>query len=176
MFFNHSWQFHSLTHQSFLFSLKVYFFLILSIIALIFPKCNVQRNFFQNIFQRIGNVLHIFTLIFFVLVIWQFNAFCITVFLQCLLQWFWNLLLYFSSTVFEYVDKTFYIIGIFRHFFIFFILLGIFFFLVFCLCSCDFVSPFYMFFTSLLVLTVIIYQQVLVFFIHANIDKDGNHL
>ena len=82
----------------------------------------------------------------------------------------------FSSTVFEYVDKTFYIIGIFRHFFIFFILLGIFFFLVFCLCSCDFVSPFYMFSTYLLVLTVIIYQQVLVFFIHANIDKDGNHL
>ena len=61
-------------------------------------------------------------------------------------------------------------------FFIFFTLLGIFFFLVFCLCSYDFVSPFYMFFTYLLVLTVIIYQQVLVFFIHANIDKDGNHL
>ena len=70
----------------FCFFTKGVFFSILSIIALIFPKCNVQRNFFQNIFQRIGNVLHIFTLIFFALVIWQFNAFCITVFLRCLLQ------------------------------------------------------------------------------------------
>ena len=49
-------------------------FAILSTTALNFPKSNVQRNFFQNILKEIGNVQHIFIFIFFVLVIWQFNA------------------------------------------------------------------------------------------------------
>ena len=52
-------------------------FAILSIIALNFPKSKIQRNLFQN---KIGNVLYIFTFIVFVLLIWKFNAFCITLF------------------------------------------------------------------------------------------------
>ena len=57
-------------------------FAILSIIVINFLKSKVQRNLFQNIFKKIGYVSHIFIFIFFVLVIWIFNAFCITAFLR----------------------------------------------------------------------------------------------
>ena len=57
-------------------------FAILSINSLNFPESNVQIIFIQNIFKKIGNVLQIFIFIFFVPVIWQFNAFCITVLLR----------------------------------------------------------------------------------------------
>ena len=50
-------------------------FAIFSINSLNFLKSDVQRIFFQIIFQKIGNVLQIFIFIFFVIVIWQFNAF-----------------------------------------------------------------------------------------------------
>ena len=72
------------TEMSFFYK-SLFIFAILSIHSLNFPKSNLQRIFFQNIFKKIGNVLQIFIFIFFVPVIWQFNAFCITVFFTVLL-------------------------------------------------------------------------------------------
>ena len=54
----------------------------LNLIALNFPQYNVQRKLFQNISKKVRNVLRIFTFIFLALVIWQLNAFCITVFFR----------------------------------------------------------------------------------------------
>ena len=65
-------------------------FPILSIIALNFPKSNVQRNLFQNIFKEIGNVLRILT---------YFNVDCCNDFSTSFCS--------FYSTVVKYVYKTF---------------------------------------------------------------------
>ena len=73
------------TSEVSLFTIGLCIFAILIIIALNFPKSNVQRNIFQNIFKKIGNVLHIFIFIFFLLVIWKVNAFCITLFLTVII-------------------------------------------------------------------------------------------
>ena len=61
-------------------------FAILNINSLNFPKSNVQRIFLQNIFKKIGNVSQISIFIFFVPVIWRFNAFCITVFFTAIIK------------------------------------------------------------------------------------------
>ena len=58
---------------------------IFGIIAPNFPKFNIHRNLFQNILKNIGNVLHIFIFIFFVLVIWQVNVFCIALFFMVII-------------------------------------------------------------------------------------------
>ena len=92
-------------------------FAILSIIALKFPKSNVHRNLFQKIFKNIGNVLHIFIFIFFVLVIWQVNAFCITLFFTVIITMILALVfIVFTAMFLNMFIKLFYIIGIFTHF------------------------------------------------------------
>ena len=113
------------------FTQGLYIFPILSIIALNFPKSNVQRNLFQNIFKEIGNVLRILT---------YFNGDCCNDFSTSFCS--------FYSAVVKYVYKTLYyrnihifsiIICIFLriifrifHYFIF----ACFFFLVFALLLC----------------------------------------
>ena len=92
-------------------------FAILSINSFNFPKSNVQRIFFQNIFKKIGNVLRIFIFIFFVPVIWQFNAFCITVFFTVIIIMILALVFIVFTALFVNVFiKLSYIIGIFTHF------------------------------------------------------------
>ena len=85
-------------------------FAILRITALNFPKSNAQRKLFQNIFKKIGNVLLISTFIFFVLAIWQFNAFCITVFFTVIVTIILRLVFIVFTTLFLSVFiKLFYI-------------------------------------------------------------------
>ena len=69
------------TSEGLFFTKCLYIFAILGIIALNFPKSNVQRN----IFKKIENVLHISIFIFFVLVIWQVNTFCVTLFFMVII-------------------------------------------------------------------------------------------
>ena len=154
-------------------------FAILSLIALNFPKSNVHRNLFQNILKNIGNVLHIFIFIFFVLVIWQVNAFCITLFFTVIITMILALVfIVFTAMFLNMFIKLFYIIGIFTHFSIiicisflriifrifYYFMFGWVFFIAFAflLRVCfDVLHAF----ICLLILTIIIYQQVLLFFI-----------
>ena len=62
-------------------------FSILTIIVLNFSISNVQTNCFRSISQISGKVFNSFTLIFLILVIWQFKSFCILVFLSVILLW-----------------------------------------------------------------------------------------
>ena len=57
-------------------------FAILSISVLHYSTFNVQTNCFKNILQKVGKILHSFAILFLMLVIWQFNTFCIPVFLS----------------------------------------------------------------------------------------------
>ena len=135
-------------------------FPILSIIALNFPKSNVQRNLFQNIFKKIGNVLRILT---------YFNGDCCNDFSTSFCS--------FYSAVVKYVYKTFLY---YRNIHIFSIIICIFLRIIFRIfhyfifacccffflslhCSCVFALTFYMFFICLLILRTIIHQQVLLF-------------
>ena len=146
MFFSHSEYFYCLINQKFLFFTKsLCIFDISSIIASNFPKSNVHRNLFQNIVKNIGNILHIVIFIFFVLVIWQVNAFCITLFFMVIIRIFLALVfIVFTAIFLNMFLKLFYIIGIFTHFSIIIcfsflcIIFRIFYYFVFvfsCLCS-----------------------------------------
>ena len=111
-------KFYSSTHQRFLFFYKgLCIFAILSINSLNFPESNVQRIFLQNIFKKIGNVSQIFIFIFFVPVIWRFNAFCITVFFTAIIIMILALVfIVFTALLVNIFIKTSYIIGMSTHF------------------------------------------------------------
>ena len=137
----------------------------LNLIALNFPQYNVQRKLFQNISKKVRNVLRIFTFIFLALVIWQLNAFCITVFFRGdWYNYFCTSFYSFYSTVYKHdmFTKLFYIIRILKHFSVitcisffriifrifYYFMFGYFFFLVFALFLCLFVNAlhgFYLF-------------------------------
>ena len=167
-------------------------FAILSISSLNFPKFKVQRIFLQNIFKKIGNVSQIFIFIFFVPVIWRFNALCITVFFMVIIIMILPLLFIVSTALFVNIFiKLSYIIGIFTHFSIsiciiflriafkifYYFLFGCFFLLVFALPLCVFVNVLHV---SYLFDNFNDYDSssgsVSFFHIHANIDKDVNCL
>ena len=153
-------------------------FAILSINSLNFPKSNVQRIFLQNIFKKIGNVSQIFVFIFFVPVIWRFNAFCITAFFMAIIIMILALVfIVFTALFVNIFIKLSYIIGIFTHFSISicinFCVLFLGFLIISCLsvcfylslhCSCVFLLMFYMFLICLLILTTMIHHQVVFLF------------
>ena len=151
-------------------------FAILSINSLNFPKSNVRRIFLQNIFKKIGNVSQIFRFIFFVPVIWRFNAFCITVFFTAIIIMILALVfIVFTALFLSIFIKLSYIIGIFTQFSISICinLLFLGFFIILCLaacfylslhCSCVFLLMFYMFIICLLILTIMIHHQVVFLF------------
>ena len=91
------------------FSTKVLcIFAILSIIALNFPKSNVQKNVFQNAFEEIGNVFAYDHVPFLCTCNLAFNAFCITVlFYRDCYNDFATSFYRFFSTVFKHVYKAF---------------------------------------------------------------------
>ena len=153
-------------------------FAILSINSVNFPKSNVQRIFLQNIFKKIGNVSQIFIFIFFIPVIWRFNAFCITVFFTAIIIIILALVFIVFTVLFVNIFiKLSYIIGIFTHFSInicinflcivfrifYYFMFGCLFLLGFALLLCVFVN-FYMFLICLLILTIMIHHQVLFLF------------
>ena len=129
-------------------------FAILSINPLNFRKSNIQRIFFQIIFKKIGSILHIFTFIFFVPVIWQLNAFCITVLFTVIIIMILALVfIAFTALFVNIFIKLSYIIEIFTHFLIsiciiflyivfriFYFMFGCLFLLVFALLLCVFVN------------------------------------
>ena len=134
------------------------FFAIVSINFLNFTKSDVQRIFFQNIFKKIGNALQIFIFIFLVPVIWQFNAFCITVFFTVIITMILALVfIVFTALFVNIFIKLSYIIGIFSDFSIsicisflfiifrifYYFMFGCLFLLVFALLLCAFVNILY---------------------------------
>ena len=78
-------------------------FPILSIIALNFPKSNVQRNLFQNIFKEIGNVLRILT--YFNVIVAMILALVFVVFTALLLNMF--IKLFYIRGIFIYSQLSF---------------------------------------------------------------------
>ena len=135
-----------------------------------------KKRFSKYLFKK-GNVLHIFTFNFFVLVIWRFNGLWITVFFTVIITMILALVfIVFTSLFLNMFIKLFNITGIFAHFsiisFVSFLRIILGFFIISCLavsfflslhCSSVFVLTFYMFFTCLLILTTIIHQHVLLF-------------
>ena len=165
-------------------------FAIFSINFLNFTKSDVQRIFFQNTFKKIGNALQIFIFVFLVPVIWQFNAFCITVFFTVIIIMILALVfIVFTALFVNIFMKLSYIIGIFsdssisicisflriifRIFYYF--MFGCLFLLVFALLLCAFVNVLYI---SYLVTNFNDYDSssgsTFHFHFHANIDKDVN--
>ena len=57
-------------------------FPILTTIVLNFSTTYIQANCFESISQKFGKFLNSFALIFLILVIWQFNSFCISAFIS----------------------------------------------------------------------------------------------
>ena len=57
-------------------------FPILTTIVLNFSTTYIQENCFESISQKFGKFLNSFALIFLILVIWQFNSFCISAFIS----------------------------------------------------------------------------------------------
>ena len=57
-------------------------FPILTTIVLNFWTTYIQANCFESISQKFGKFLNSFALIFLILVIWQFNSFCISAFIS----------------------------------------------------------------------------------------------
>ena len=57
-------------------------FPILTTIVLNFSTTYIQANCFESISQKFGKFLNSFALIFLILVIWQFNSFCISTFIS----------------------------------------------------------------------------------------------
>ena len=86
----------------------LFVFDILSIIVLNFSRSNVQTNGFKNILKTFEKSFHSFALIFLMLIIWQFNISCISVFLSLIFTMALTLVfrLRFYSTDFEYLCKT----------------------------------------------------------------------
>ena len=179
-FFNHSEQLYCLAHRRSFFIKGFFIFAIFSVIALNFPKSNVQSNFFQNILKKIGNVLRIFQFIIFVLIIWQVNAFWMTVFFIAIVTMFFLALVFivFTALFFSTLIKLSYcMLSKYSHIFelsfvIVFCVLFLGFFIISYLgfsfflslhCSCIFLLTFYMIFICLLFLTIINHQQVLLF-------------
>ena len=64
------------------FTNSVCVFPILTTIVLNFSTTYIQANCFESISQKFGNFLNSFALIFLILVIWQFNSFCISAFIS----------------------------------------------------------------------------------------------
>ena len=114
-------------------------FAILTIIVLNFSTSNVQTNCFRSISQKFGKVLNSFALIFLILVIWQFNSFCIPAFLSVIFTMVVTLVfILFIALIFNMYIKLTCIIGIFINFFIHIfiiylrIIFRIYYFLTFC--------------------------------------------
>ena len=92
-------------------------FAILTII-LNFSTSNVQTNCFKSISQKFGKILNSFAVIFLILVIWQFNSFCIPVFLSVIFTMVVTLVfILFIALIFNLYIKLTCIIGIFIIFF-----------------------------------------------------------
>ena len=164
-------------------------FAILNIIAFNFPKSNVQRKVFQNTFKKVGNVLRIFTFILFILVIWQFNAFCMTVFLSVIVTVTLALAFIVFTILFLIMFiKLFYIIGILKHFSIiicisflhiifrifYYFMFGCFFFLVFALLLCLFVNVLHGFRLFTYFNDYNSSKDSTFSHIHANVNKEAN--
>ena len=118
-----------------------------------------KETFFENIFKKIVNVLNNFIFIFLVLVIWQFNAFCIIVFFTVNVSM--NLALVFTvlTALFLNVYETFLYYRNFHEI----------------LCVCAYVLfMFYKGFSCLLILmitSILIPHQVILFFIFTPLQK-----
>ena len=84
----------------------LFVFDILSIIVLNFSRCNIQT--IKNFLKTFEKSFHSFALIFLMLIIWQFNISCISVFLSLIFTIALTLVfrLRFYSTDFEYPCKT----------------------------------------------------------------------
>ena len=146
-------------------------------IVLNFSASNVQTNHFKTISQKFGKIVNSFARNHLVHVIWQFNTFCISALLIFIL---------FVALIFNMCRKLICIIGIFINFFnsyfiffcvlflefIIFLLSAVFFLWPF-YCFCVFLSIFYMFHVCfLLILTIIIHRQVLLFFVFIMWDPE----
>ena len=166
--------------RGFFFTSSICVFAILTIVVLHFSTSNVQNNCFRSISQKFGKVLKSFALIFLILAIWQFKLFCIPAFLSVIFTMVVRLVfILFIALIFNMYIKLTCIIGIFINFVIhvfiifFRIIFRIYYFLTFCCffiwslyCFGVFLLMFYMFLVcSLLIVTIIIYQQVLLFFL-----------
>ena len=64
------------------FTNSVCIFAMLSIIALNVSTSNIKTNYFKSISQTLGKIVNSFSLIFLIVVIWQFNTICIAAFLS----------------------------------------------------------------------------------------------
>ena len=94
-------------------------FAILTIIVLNFSISKVQTNCFRSISKKFGKVLNSFALISLILAIWQFNSFCITVFLSVIYTLVVTLIfILFIALIFNMYIKLNCIIEIFISFFI----------------------------------------------------------
>lgn len=100
-------------------------FVKINIIDLNFLTSNVLKSFFKNILQNLGDILHVFALVFFMLNIWQFNAFCIPVLSTVIVTIISRLdLIYFVEVVFNlYIRLACFIEMLFVHFLINFVYL-----------------------------------------------------
>ena len=143
-----------------------------------FSTSNIQTNCFKSISEKFGKFLNSFALIFLILVIWQFNSFCIPAFLPVIFTIVVKIVfILFIALIFNIYIKLICVIGIFINFLIhifiiFFCIifriyfLTFFFFLWSLYCIRVFLLLFYMFLVCfLLIVTIIIYQQVLLFFV-----------
>ena len=93
-------------------------FAILTIIVLNFSTSNVQTNCFRSISQKTGKFLNSFELIFLILVIWQFNSFCVPAFLSVIFTRVVTLVfILFIALIFHIYVKLTCIIRIFINFF-----------------------------------------------------------
>ena len=144
-----------------------------------FSTSNIQTNCFKSISEKFGKFLNSFALIFLILVIWQFNSFCIPAFLPVIFTIVVKIVfILFIALIFNIYIKLICVIGIFINFLIhifiifFCIIFRIYFLTFFFLflwslyCIRVFLLLFYMFLVCfLLIVTIIIYQQVLLFFV-----------
>ena len=137
-----------LKHQRFLFLPIVCVFAVLTFIILNFSTSNIQTNCFKSISQKFGKVLNSFALIFLILIIWQFNSFCIPAFLSVIFTMVLTLVfILLIALMFNMYIKLTCIIGIYQFFH----------------------SYFHISFFSLLFLEFIIFSRFLVFFSVATI-------
>ena len=124
-------------------------------------KIQCPKKPFSKYLKKIGNVLHIFIFIFSVLIIWQVNSFCITLFFTMIITMtLAPVFIVFTALFLNMFVKLSYNMGIFTHFSIIIcirylcIIFRIFYHFMFgCLlfflslhCSFVFVLVFYMFF------------------------------
>ena len=102
------------------FTYSIGVFAMLSIVVLNFSTSNVQTNCFKIILQKFGKILHSFAFNFLMLVIWQFNTFCIPVFLSVTFAMVVTLIfILFIELIFNMYTKLACITGIFINFLIY---------------------------------------------------------